>query len=102
MSTNSAVLTVSQVNQTIKQMLEEMPTFRSLYVQGEISNYKAHSSGHRYFTLKDEQAALSAVMFRSGCIPPAVSSAERHESHRPRTDQFLSAKPDRFRCMSPI
>ena len=65
MSTNSAVLTVSQVNQTIKQMLEEMPTFRSLYVQGEISNYKAHSSGHRYFTLKDEQAALSAVMFRS-------------------------------------
>ena len=49
MSTNSAVLTVSQVNQTIKQMLEEVPTFRSLYVQGEISNYKAHSSGHRYF-----------------------------------------------------
>lgn len=65
MSTNSAVLTVSQVNQTIKQMLEETSTFRSLYVQGELSNYKAHSSGHRYFTLKDEQSALSAVMFRS-------------------------------------
>lgn len=65
MKTNSAVLTVFQVNQALKQMLEETPTFRSLYVQGEISNYKAHSSGHRYFTLKDEQAALSAVMFRS-------------------------------------
>ncbi|MDO5548043.1 MAG: exodeoxyribonuclease VII large subunit [Eubacteriales bacterium] len=65
MSTNSTVFTVFQVNQAIKQMLEEMPPFRNLYVQGEISNYKAHSSGHRYFTLKDERAALSAVMFRS-------------------------------------
>ncbi|MGN1014871.1 MAG: exodeoxyribonuclease VII large subunit [Butyricicoccus sp.] len=65
MNPNTAVYTVSQVNQTIKLLLEETPGFRSIYIQGEISNFKAHSSGHYYFTLKDAQAALSAVMFRS-------------------------------------
>jgi exodeoxyribonuclease VII large subunit len=65
MNENSKIFTVFQVNQAIKQTLEEMPPFRNLYVQGELSNYKAHSSGHHYFTLKDEQAALAAVMFRS-------------------------------------
>ncbi len=59
------IFTVSQVNQAIKRMLEEHELFRSIYVQGEISNYKAHSSGHRYFTLKDKDGVLSAVMFRS-------------------------------------
>lgn len=59
------VYTVSQVNQAIKLMFEEHEAFRSLYVQGEISNYKAHSSGHRYLTLKDKDGVLSAVMFRS-------------------------------------
>lgn len=59
------VYTVSQVNHAIKQMLEEHEPFRNLYVQGEISNYKAHSSGHRYLTLKDKDGVLSAVMFRS-------------------------------------
>ncbi len=65
MKTNANIFTVSQVNQTIKLMLESTPDFRGLYVQGEISNFKAHSSGHLYFTLKDAGAALSAVMFRS-------------------------------------
>lgn len=59
------VYTVSQVNHAIKLMLEEYPGFRNLFVQGEISNYKAHSSGHKYFTLKDKDGVLSAVMFRS-------------------------------------
>ena len=59
------VYTVTQVNQTIKLLLENTAAFRGLYVQGEISNFKAHSSGHYYFTLKDAQAALSVVMFRS-------------------------------------
>lgn len=59
------IYTVSQVNHAIKLMLEEHDTFRNLYVQGEISNYKAHSSGHKYFTLKDKDGVLSAVMFRS-------------------------------------
>lgn len=61
----SAVYTVSQVNQAIKVTLESQEGFRSILIQGEISNYKAHSTGHRYFSLKDEGAAISAVMFRS-------------------------------------
>ena len=59
------VYTVSQVNHAIKLMLEDHEGFRNLFVQGEISNYKAHSSGHKYFTLKDKDGVLSAVMFRS-------------------------------------
>lgn len=59
------IYTVSQVNHAIKSMLEEHEPFRNLYVQGEISNYKAHSSGHKYLTLKDKDSVLSAVMFRS-------------------------------------
>lgn len=59
------VYTVSQVNHAIQLMLEDHEPFRNLYVQGEVSNYKAHSSGHRYLTLKDKESVLSAVMFRS-------------------------------------
>ncbi len=62
---NRTVYTVSQVNHAIKCMLEEHEPFQNLYVQGEISNFKAHSSGHKYLTLKDKDAVLSAVMFRS-------------------------------------
>lgn len=65
MRASAEIYTVSQVNQTIKLMLESTPEFHGLYIQGEISNFKAHSSGHFYFTLKDAQAAISAVMFRS-------------------------------------
>lgn len=46
-------------------MLDAVPGYRNLLVQGEISNYKAHSSGHHYLTLKDEGASINAVMFRS-------------------------------------
>ncbi|MGE4548799.1 MAG: exodeoxyribonuclease VII large subunit [Intestinibacillus sp.] len=57
--------TVTQLNNEIKAMLEGNPSFRNIFVQGEISNYKAHSSGHHYMTLKDEGAVINAVMFRS-------------------------------------
>lgn len=57
--------TVTQLNSEIKAMLEGNPVFRNLFVQGEISNYKAHSSGHHYMTLKDEGASINAVLFRS-------------------------------------
>lgn len=68
MRADAVVYTVSEVNQTIKGMLENTPEFRGLYIQGEISNFKAHSSGHLYFTLKDAQAAISSVMFRSDAL----------------------------------
>lgn len=57
------VLTVSQLTDAIKVSLEE--NFDTVSIQGELSNYKAHSSGHKYFTLKDKRAQISCVMWRS-------------------------------------
>ena len=62
---NANVYTVTQVNHAIKLLLEEQETFSNLYIQGELSNYKKYPSGHHYFTLKDADGVLSAVMFRS-------------------------------------
>lgn len=65
------VFTVGQVNRYIKNLLENDLILDSLLVQGEISNFKAHSSGHWYFTLKDAAGAISCVIFRqnAGEIP---------------------------------
>lgn len=58
----NGVLSVEQLNLTIKRLLEgEIAT---VWVQGEISNFKAHTSGHYYFSLKDSKSQISAVMFR--------------------------------------
>lgn len=62
---NASVYTVTQVNHAIKLLLEEQEAFCNLYIQGELSNYKKYPSGHHYFTLKDADGVLSAVMFRS-------------------------------------
>ena len=59
------VYTVSQVNRYIKDLLENDVLLSDVFIEAEISNSKAHGSGHLYFTLKDESAAISAVMFRS-------------------------------------
>ncbi|WP_456407629.1 exodeoxyribonuclease VII large subunit [Caldithrix abyssi] len=57
------IFSVSELTHTIKKLLEEnIPT---IWLEGEVSNFKAHSSGHYYFTLKDEQAQISAVIWRS-------------------------------------
>lgn len=58
-------LTVSEINQYIKDLIDVNPPLSDVYIKGEISNFKAHSSGHFYFTLKDAQSALRSVMFRS-------------------------------------
>jgi exodeoxyribonuclease VII large subunit len=63
MKAPSAILTVTDVTRRIKTTLEQ--SFTNLTVQGEISNFKRHSSGHLYFTLKDEGASISGVMWRS-------------------------------------
>ena len=55
--------TVTAITRMIKSDLEER--FQSIWVEGEISNYHHHSSGHRYITLKDEHAVLKVVMWRS-------------------------------------
>ena len=64
----ATIYTVSQLNNEIKDLLDTIPGYRGLMAQGEISNYKAHSSGHHYMTLKDENAAINAVMFRSDAM----------------------------------
>jgi exodeoxyribonuclease VII large subunit len=59
---NPPLLTVTQLTQAIKLNLESM--FPFIYLQGEISNFKEQSSGHFYFSLKDQAAQISAVMFK--------------------------------------
>ena len=62
MSTDKNILTVSQISSQIRNCLES--SFSSIWIKGEISNFIAHSSGHWYFSLKDENAQIKAVMFR--------------------------------------
>ena len=57
------VYRVGQVNAYIKNLFAQDYALRSIVVKGEVSNCKYHSSGHIYFTLKDEKAAIPAVMF---------------------------------------
>jgi exodeoxyribonuclease VII large subunit len=59
------IFTVGQLTQYLKNLFAADPQLNRLRVSGEISNFKHHSSGHMYFTLKDAQAALRCVMFRS-------------------------------------
>ena len=59
----SEAVTVGELTQAIKGLLEE--GLGSVIVVGEVSNYKVASSGHRYFTLKDDDAAISCVMWKS-------------------------------------
>src|SRR5213594_2822100 len=56
------VLTVSELNALAQEILEE--TFPSIWVEGEISNLRRYPSGHTYFTLKDAEAQIAAVLFR--------------------------------------
>lgn len=58
------IFSVSDINLYVKNMLEDDYVLRNVYIKGEISNFNHHSSGHIYFTLKDEDGAVSAVMFR--------------------------------------
>ena len=56
--------TISWLNDYIKQLVEEEMLLQDIYVLGEISNFKKHSSGHLYFTLKDDKSEIRAVMFK--------------------------------------
>ena len=57
-------LTVTELNRYIKDLVDINPPLGDIYIKGEISNFKAHSSGHYYFSLKDSDSVLKAVMFR--------------------------------------
>ena len=61
---NDAVLSVGELTRQIKDLLDGENSLQRVYVRGELSNYKIYPSGHHYFTIKDEEATLKAVMFR--------------------------------------
>lgn len=58
-------ITVTQVNKYIKHIIDNDKNLNTVYLKGEISNFKNHTRGHLYFTLKDEYSRINAVMFSS-------------------------------------
>lgn len=62
------IYTVSQVNNYIKLLLEDDVLLNGIYIEGEISNLKRHTSGHIYFTIKDEDCSINAVMYRQDTL----------------------------------
>ncbi|MBR2849492.1 MAG: exodeoxyribonuclease VII large subunit [Clostridia bacterium] len=64
-ATRDGALSVGEVNRYLKLLMDNDALLSSVCVRGEISNLKYHSSGHLYFTLKDEEGEISAVMFRA-------------------------------------
>lgn len=61
---SSNIWSVSYLLNTIKSTLDQNVLLKSFWIKGEISNFTAHSSGHWYFSLKDEQARISCIMFQ--------------------------------------
>ncbi|MGE3539241.1 MAG: exodeoxyribonuclease VII large subunit [Candidatus Tectimicrobiota bacterium] len=92
------ILTITEVTRDIKELLED--SFASIWVEGEISNWRVVQSGHAYFTLKDRQSQLRTVMFRSALrhLPFAPESGMQVVAHgrltvyEPRGDYQLLAE----------
>lgn len=62
---NDKYITVTQLTRYIKYKIDNDVNLNEVFLKGEISNFKAHSRGHFYFTLKDENSRISAIMFAS-------------------------------------
>jgi exodeoxyribonuclease VII large subunit len=67
MQAERQTLSVTQLNEYLKMVLDGDRVLSNVFVRGEISNFKLYSSGHAYFTLKDDAGQLKSVMFRSYC-----------------------------------
>ncbi|WP_078545829.1 exodeoxyribonuclease VII large subunit [Litchfieldia alkalitelluris] len=65
MSDTKRYLTVTALTKYIKRKFDYDPHLQDIWIRGEISNFKSHSRGHMYFTIKDENARIQAVMFSS-------------------------------------
>ena len=59
------VLSVTELNEIIKSLVDATPILNNVCIKGELSNYKIYPSGHHYFMLKDQNSSLKCVMFRS-------------------------------------
>lgn len=62
------VLSITQINEYIRSVIDRDGLLAGVAVRGEISNYKMYPSGHHYFTLKDENSALKCVMFKGNAV----------------------------------
>lgn len=62
------ILSVSEINRYIRELISQDLILSNLWVKGEISNYKSHYSGHLYFTLKDEKSLIKCVMFKTHAL----------------------------------
>ena len=62
------IMEVSDLNEYVRRTLASDPMLRQLRLRGEVSNFKRHSSGHWYFTLKDERCRIACVMFRQNAM----------------------------------
>ena len=72
--TSATVFTVTELTRQIRGTLETK--FGAVWVQGEISNYKLYPSGHQYFTLKDQRAQISCVIWRDAMVAPRQPLAD--------------------------
>lgn len=62
------VLSITQITEYIRRLVDEDSLLAGVAIKGEISNYKVYPSGHHYFTLKDEEASLKCIMFRGNAV----------------------------------
>ena len=62
---NDKYITISQLTRYIKYKIDNDVNLNEVFIKGEISNFKAHSRGHYYFTIKDEASRINAVMFQT-------------------------------------
>lgn len=61
-------ISVIELTKYLKEEIDSNPFLQNVYLKGEISNFKAHSSGHLYFSLKDDQSRIRAIMFKSSAV----------------------------------
>ena len=73
---NEKYLTVSAVTRYLKAKFDVDENLQTVYLKGEISNFKAHTSGHFYFSLKDENSKINAIMFRSNASKVIFTPAD--------------------------
>lgn len=76
-----SALTVSAVVSFLREVLESNEFFSDLWIQGEVSNYTRSQVGHRYFSLKDPQAALRTILFRDNMPGFQLKDGERVIAH---------------------
>jgi len=65
---NATAYTVSQINSYLKNVIDDDVILAGFFLEGEISGFKPHSSGHCYFAVKDEESSVNAVMFKAFAV----------------------------------